>query len=137
MPNIFLEWNAADPISEYEIQRNNILEQLQGNRNTFINSSYLANMLWNGPAVVDNWGTLSKVANERLTDFIWRTITSGLLNIENRSCNLFVYKIYDMKVQEIQKGDTVNQLHIDFLPAGVYMIILKNVNKATIHKIIK
>lgn len=94
-------------------------------------------MLWNGPAVVDNWLTLSKVANERLIHFIWPTITSGLVNIENRSCNLFVYKIYDMEGQEIQKGDNVDQLQIDFLPAGVYMIILKNVNKTTIHKIIK
>jgi endonuclease I len=49
MPNVFLDWNAADPVSQYELNRNNILNTIQGNRNPFIDNPYLATVIWNGP----------------------------------------------------------------------------------------
>jgi len=42
MPNVFLDWNAQDPVSQYELNRNNILQTIQGNRNPFIDNPYLA-----------------------------------------------------------------------------------------------
>ncbi|MXV37935.1 T9SS type A sorting domain-containing protein [Flavobacteriaceae bacterium Ap0902] len=60
IPDIFLEWNAEDPVSEFEIRRNNLIAQeLQGNRNPFIDNPYIATKLWGGPKAEDRWGTLS------------------------------------------------------------------------------
>ncbi len=33
IPDIFLEWNSEDPVSQVEINRNVLLEGIQGNRN--------------------------------------------------------------------------------------------------------
>lgn len=53
---MFLEWNREDPVSEFEIQRNNIIEAAQGNRNPFIDNPYLANLIWGGEPAEDRWG---------------------------------------------------------------------------------
>lgn len=56
MPDIYLDWNAEDPPSEYELQRNDILEQYyQGNRNPFIDNPFLATIIWGGPSASNPW----------------------------------------------------------------------------------
>jgi len=59
MPDIFLEWNEEDPVSDFERNRNNVLQSIQGNRNPFIDNPYLATRIWGGPQAPDNWNTLS------------------------------------------------------------------------------
>lgn len=41
-----LEWNEADPVDDFEIQRNNRIYEYQGNRNPFIDQSNLANLFF-------------------------------------------------------------------------------------------
>ncbi len=53
--NLFLEWNAADPVSSFEIQRNNVIEGAQGNRNPFIDNPYLATLIWGGTPAENKW----------------------------------------------------------------------------------
>lgn len=59
MPNIFLEWNTEDPVSIYEVNRNNEVYNIQGNRNPFIDNPYLATLIWNGPQAPDFWNALT------------------------------------------------------------------------------
>lgn len=56
MINILLEWNAADPVSDLEKQRNPVLENLQGNRNPFIDNPAFATKIWGGPQAEDRFG---------------------------------------------------------------------------------
>ncbi len=49
MVDLFLKWNAEDPVSELELQRNPILEKIQGNRNPFIDNPAFATLIWGGP----------------------------------------------------------------------------------------
>jgi len=53
--DLFLEWNAADPVSDFEIQRNNIIQGAQGNRNPFIDNPYLATLIWGGTPAENKW----------------------------------------------------------------------------------
>ena len=53
--DLFLEWNAEDPVSAFEIQRNNIIEGAQGNRNPFIDNPYLATLIWGGEPAENTW----------------------------------------------------------------------------------
>lgn len=53
---LFLEWNAEDPVSDLEKQRNPVLEVLQGNRNPFIDNPALATQIWGGPQAEDLFG---------------------------------------------------------------------------------
>ncbi len=58
MVNLFLEWNAADPVSETEIARNALSEIHQNNRNPFIDNPALATAIWGGPLAEDFWEIL-------------------------------------------------------------------------------
>ncbi|MDO3694053.1 endonuclease [Wenyingzhuangia sp. chi5] len=51
----FLEWNEEDPISAFEIQRNNIIAGAQGNRNPFIDNPYLVTLIWGGTPAENKW----------------------------------------------------------------------------------
>lgn len=44
--NMLLQWSRQDPVSQKEIDRNNIVEQYQGNRNPFIDFPNLAEYIW-------------------------------------------------------------------------------------------
>ena len=44
--DLFMKWHREDPISKKEIDRNNGIQETQGNRNPFIDYPYLAEYLW-------------------------------------------------------------------------------------------
>ncbi|MDN3595763.1 Ig-like domain-containing protein [Zunongwangia endophytica] len=53
--DLFLKWNREDPVSEFEMQRNNVIEAAQGNRNPFIDNPYLATLIWGGSDAENRW----------------------------------------------------------------------------------
>ncbi|PTX45182.1 endonuclease I [Christiangramia gaetbulicola] len=53
--DLFLEWNIEDPVSEFEIQRNNVIYAAQGNRNPFIDNPFLATLIWGGDDAENRW----------------------------------------------------------------------------------
>lgn len=55
MVTLLLQWNVDDPVSDLEIQRNNVVANAQGNRNPFIDNPYLATVIWNGDAAENTW----------------------------------------------------------------------------------
>ncbi|WP_197017698.1 endonuclease [Tenacibaculum sp. 47A_GOM-205m] len=55
MVALLLQWNAEDPVSDLEIQRNNVVANAQGNRNPFIDNPYLATLIWNGSEADNTW----------------------------------------------------------------------------------
>ncbi len=44
--NMLLEWHRNDPVSQKEIDRNNAVYQIQGNRNPFIDCPYFVDAIW-------------------------------------------------------------------------------------------
>ena len=52
--SLFLKWNVEDPVSAFEVQRNEVIYAAQGNRNTFIDNPYLATLIWGGNADAEN-----------------------------------------------------------------------------------
>lgn len=61
MINLLLEWNAEDPVSIIEDQRNLYHSDAtnaygQGNRNPFIDNPYLATAIWGGTPATNRWG---------------------------------------------------------------------------------
>ena len=71
MIDLFLDWNAADPVSNFERQRNTHHESdnefAQGNRNPFIDNAYLATRIWGGTPAEDFWGIYTSNDNESPT----------------------------------------------------------------------
>ncbi|WP_299620747.1 endonuclease [uncultured Tenacibaculum sp.] len=72
MIDLFLQWNAEDPVSDIERQRNTFHENTsntyaQGNRNPFIDNPRLATRIWGGPNAEDIWGIYSSSDTEAPT----------------------------------------------------------------------
>lgn len=60
MIDLFLNWNAEDPVSQFEDNRNTYLGNInnrygQGNRNPFIDNPYLATLIWGGTKAENRW----------------------------------------------------------------------------------
>ncbi|MCM4155135.1 Ig-like domain-containing protein [Gramella sp. AN32] len=53
--SLFLKWNREDPVSAFEMQRNEVISGAQGNRNPFIDNPYLATLIWGGTAAENTW----------------------------------------------------------------------------------
>ncbi|MFC6857769.1 Ig-like domain-containing protein [Zunongwangia atlantica] len=53
--DLFLQWNIEDPVSAFEMQRNNVIEAAQGVRNPFIDNPYLATLIWGGSDAENRW----------------------------------------------------------------------------------
>ncbi len=45
---MLLKWHREDPVSSWEIQRNNLVEDKQGNRNPFIDHPSYVDLIWGG-----------------------------------------------------------------------------------------
>ncbi|PQJ78677.1 endonuclease [Polaribacter porphyrae] len=72
MVDLFLKWNAEDPVSDFERQRNTYHGNTantyaQGNRNPFIDNAYLATRIWGGDPAEDSWGIFTTQDTEAPT----------------------------------------------------------------------
>ncbi len=56
MVDLLLTWNAEDPVSTFEQQRNSVIADNQGNRNPFIDNPAFATAIWGGPQAEDLFG---------------------------------------------------------------------------------
>ncbi|MGB3466884.1 MAG: endonuclease, partial [Cyclobacteriaceae bacterium] len=95
MVELFLEWNAEDPVSQLELQRNPILENLQGNRNPFIDNPSLATSIWGGPQAEDRFGSSTGnpgglICGNSISDFPYtESFESGFGNWEQSNDDEF------------------------------------------------
>jgi endonuclease I len=121
MPNIFLEWNTEDPVSQYEKNRNTILQTMQGNRNPFIDNPYIATIIWNGPAAQDIWGTLAVADVQFAGVYVYPTVTTGTVHIENAGVD-YTYKVYNSHGQEVTPVVSGNTIDLHNNASGMYIL---------------
>lgn len=146
MSALLLQWNAEDPVSEYEDIRNTYLGNAnntygQGNRNPFIDNPYLATLIWGGPVAQDRWGIMN----------VEDVFTAGLSVYPNPAVNneiniyseteldqIQLINVNGQMVQYIQKqvATDVSTYKINNLPQGFYMLKLIAGDKAITRKII-
>lgn len=51
--SLLLEWHKIDPVSDFEVARNNRIFSEQGNRNPFIDRPEFAHLIWEGKTIGD------------------------------------------------------------------------------------
>lgn len=136
MPDIFLQWNAEDPVSEYEINRNIILEPIQGNRNPFIDNPYLATIIWGGPEAENTWPETLSVSELVSKDIIqvYPNPTYDYINISgtNSENQIGVYNIHGQLIKVLNNE---NKVHLP--EQGMYIIQVKDGNEKTSFKVIR
>ena len=97
---MLLRWAKEDPVSKKEIDRNNAVKKLQGNRNPFIDYPGLEQYIWGDKKDkafnYDNYGSEN----------------TGIDNVENddvNSDNGALYDIFGRKVNEYYKGIVIKK----------------------------
>ena len=125
MPDVFLEWNEEDPVSALELTRNDVISSYQGNRNPFIDNPYLATLIWNGPAAVDSWGTLSTTDENEVSIHISPTITNRTITISGLDDIEFKLLIYSQLGQKMIYSSTSKTIDVSSFPSGLYILNLE------------
>jgi endonuclease I len=124
MPNIFLEWNQEDPVSQYELNRNTVLQNMQGNRNPFIDNPYLATRIWNGPQATDTWGILSTEEFTLESLILSPTLTTG--KIYSNSDQENTYTVYNSLGQVVNAEIDGQTIDVTNNVNGIYYIKVSN-----------
>jgi endonuclease I len=137
MPNIFLEWNQEDPVSQYEMNRNTILQGIQGNRNPFIDNPYLATLIWNGPQAQDTWGLLAEEDYAINKVMVYPTVTTGVIFIENPDATAYNYTVHNSLGQQIAFSVTDNKIDLGSNASGIYFLSLSNGSDSRVIRIVK
>lgn len=138
--NLFLEWNAADPVSDDEIEdnRNTVISGVQGNRNPFIDNPYLATIIWGGTAAEDRWGTLSTNSVELEEFNIYPNPAKDLVNVtlkNNLETRVEIYDVLGKRVF-IRKINKSTPLNTGSLKSGLYLIKFIQKDNITTKKLI-
>ena len=146
MIDLFLEWNAEDPVSEIEIQRNEYLgghgQYAQGNRNPFIDNPYLATKIWGGTPAEDRWGTLLSTDKVNQVDFsIYPNPNKSQVIYIESADHITSYSIIDingrMLIQENNPAVNNNTIEVDHnLQTGVYFVKVTNDKNTSVKKLI-
>lgn len=138
MPNIFLEWNAQDPVSAFEIQRNEYISSIQGNRNPFIDNPYLATQIWNGPEAEDRWEVLHTPEVTSYPLFVYPTITDHIVFINNPNDTPLRVQIYNTAGYLLESHLRENQkISLEKYASGIYFIAVEYQNNRETFKVVK
>ena len=140
MLQVYLQWNAEDPVNDFEDQRNTYLEPAYGNRNPFIDNPYLATIIWGGPVAEDRWGMAG------VEDFIADNIsvypnpTSEMVWVsDNTSFPVEDYSVYDTSGRMIMHNtfdSSEKKIDVSNLETGVYLLELNSMQKRVVKRII-
>ena len=115
MIDIFLQWNAEDPVSQVEINRNTYHANstntyAQGNRNPFIDNPAFATQIWGGPQAEDlfeNGNNTDTQAPSTPTNLTTSNITeTSILLSWNASTDNVGVTDYDIYVNNIYFNST-------------------------------
>lgn len=146
MTNLLLQWNAEDPVSQNEDNRNTYLGNAsntygQGNRNPFIDNPYLATLIWGGPIAQNRWAIMSTdtYASLESISVYPNPANDHRINIESPIAvdDIQLININGQLMMEIKKPAFENNSYsIDNLPEGFYFLKLSSENQSIVKKII-
>ncbi|SFJ21350.1 endonuclease [Myroides guanonis] len=145
MIDLFLKWNADDPVSEIEINRNQYHGNTsntyaQGNRNPFIDNPRLATTIWGGPEAQDRWNNLSVNKKNQIEFSVYPNPTYNqkiYIQTTSRLDQVIIYSMNGKQVKKVSKPEkTNNGYNINYLPQGVYQLQIKAEDKSGTQKII-
>ncbi|MDX1651772.1 MAG: endonuclease [Brumimicrobium sp.] len=126
--DLLLTWHANDPVSQKEIDRNNAVYAIQGNRNPYVDHPEWVNLVFGD----ENGGLCSEVGlnewdkNQKLTGYPNPAENEFTLNIPEGTslANMEMYNIVGKQVPLIIRTNTSKSVTVDLshLEPGSYII---------------
>lgn len=149
MLDLLLQWNAEDPVSQYEDTRNTYLGNTnnsfgQGNRNPFIDNPYLATVIWGGPVAQNRWPNVVFLSNDTFSALSDVSIfpnpsNDQKINIETEAeIDLIqLITINGQLMMEIKNPTRVqNSYTVENIPNGFYFVKITSESNTITKKVI-
>ncbi len=136
MMDIFLEWNAEDPVTQFEINRNVLLEGIQGNRNPFIDNPAFATSIWGGPQAEDRFNNTSTdteaptIPANLIAVNTTQTQTELLWDASTDNVGVIAYQVFN-GVNQITSVTTTNYAVTGLTPNTSYNFTVKAIDAAS------
>ncbi|WP_169051608.1 endonuclease [Flavobacterium sp. H122] len=144
MIDLFLKWNAEDPVSQYEDNRNTYLGNSsnaygQGNRNPFIDNPYLATLIWGGTTAQNRWSFLSNEDFElEANSTISPNPSNGNFNIDFKEFGNYKVEIFSTLGQKVYSAQENSKKHIKInnIQKGIYLLKISKDSQSIVEKIV-
>jgi len=136
MPDIILQWNADDPVSEFELNRNDVIYSYQGNRNPFIDNYALAYLIWGGPKLSNLWDKAKKEFKNNIEDLrldidLSPYVSDGdIFVFSDGIISDFEYSLIDYSGYNVNEGKAKPVINFNENLSGVYTLIFKQENRS-------
>jgi len=122
--DLLLSWHEEDPVSDKEMNRNNAVYSIQGNRNPFIDKPAWVGLIWGdaeGSSCQDLVSSNKIVQNESFR--IYPNPFDDILTVEGAYEGIRVYNTEGKSIQFKMQG---NQIDFSLLLPGIYLLQLWN-----------
>lgn len=148
MINLLLQWNAQDPVSQYEDNRNTYLGNYsntygQGNRNPFIDNPYLATRIWGGQVAENRWPNIYLSApvfdlNDDLAVYPNPTNNNRVsISTEIQLDEIQLININGQIMQQIKNPAVSNNSYsVENIPQGFYILRITANDQTVVKKVI-
>ena len=137
MIDILLIWNKEDPVSLYEINRNNIFQEMQGNRNPFIDNPYLASLIWGGPEADNDWEISSTSDKLTVNIKIYPNPADEMITVSGLYNDVFDYQIFGLTGNLVVNGKSNSTIQISALKPGLYILKIDDTSTTSFHRFFK
>lgn len=148
MINLLLTWNAQDPVSTYEDNRNTYLGNAsnsygQGNRNPFIDNPYLATLIWGGQVAENRWPSVYLSApvfnlNDDLAVYPNPANNNRVsISTEMQLDEIQLININGQIMQQIKNPAVSNKTYsVENIPQGFYILRITANDQTVVKKVI-
>lgn len=131
-----LTWNAADAADDFEMNRNNVVQVWQKNRNPFIDYPNLADYIWGSNAGTPWYSTLATVKNSDTKISIYPNPAKDYISIVGLKENAVVM-IYSTSGTKLYENNYIPNCKLKLnLAAGIYIVKITSENKTITKKIV-
>lgn len=130
--NILLTWNAQDPVSAREIERNDAIYSRQSNRNPFIDHPEYAAQIWGLSLAISSFDSLNNVS-------IYPNPSTDVVNISTEVPldQIDIITINGQVLQQIKNPIIENDSYsISNLPKGFYFLKLATATNSVTKKVL-
>jgi len=131
--NVLLAWNAADPVSDKEIARNNAIYAIQHNRNPYIDHPEYVNSVWVlNTSITNEYAKVAlQVYPNPVSDICTVTLPSDF-NQQNSAFTVYSSTGIPVFAPVTISGDKA-LLNLENAPSGFYLVRMMNDNYSTIY----
>ena len=129
---MLLRWHEEDPVSEKEINRNNVVYGKQNNRNPFVDYPEFAERIWD-----PNWTGIEDQYVTTVLVNVWPNPATSTVNIKGENLNaVYMYNAMGQLVlkMDVQNSDNQTIIDVSSLNGGIYFMNVISENGGSVLK---